>query len=103
MMNDNDDATAARERAQKAALIDFPSALEGLLRGHAISMRKMEERLAKKDMSFLMALTLTQKGAKLDKDGMIMEKIAEGIQGLPTCRVEADFLDRVNSASQEGQ
>lgn len=86
----------AFQLAKRAAELDFDFALQGLMAGHQAAMQKMRDDLTQKDMAFLMALALTEKGARLDKDGIMASKIAEGIRGLPSqCKTESNFLERV--------
>lgn len=77
----------------KAAELDFSSAIQGLMAGHEAAMQKMRDALTQKDVAFLMALALTEKGARLDKEGIMVEKIAAGLRGqVSTCEVERNFI-----------
>lgn len=93
-MTDLDPQREAFILARRAAELDFGYALQGLLAGHDAKLKQMSEALSKKDMAFLMALALSEKGARIDKDGVIAQKIIEGLRGLPTCETERKFIQR---------
>lgn len=80
--------------AKQAAELDFSWALQGLISGHEAALQKMRDALTQKDVAFLMALALTEKGARLDKEGIMAKKIAEGLRGRPLCETERKFLKR---------
>ena len=94
---DNNTRQKAFHLATEAAKLDFESALQGLMEGHKTAMDQMREALTKKDVAFLMALALTEKGARLDKEGIMEGKIAEGIRAIAfPCGAEKKFLARVD-------
>lgn len=80
--------------AKQAAQLDFSSAIQGLLAGHAEELRELRAELSRKDRAFLMALALTEKGVRLDKDGAMIKAIADGLQGKPLCEIERRFLKK---------
>ena len=80
--------------AKLSAELDFGYALQGLLAGHEAAMQKMRDALTQKDMAFLMALALSEKGARIDKDGIMAKRIIEGLQGKPLCQAERNFVER---------
>lgn len=86
--------------AREAGELHFESAMRGLLAGHQAAMEKMREQLSLKDQAFLMALALGEKGARLDKDGVMLQKIADGLRGQPTCAIERRLIERADAAKQ---
>jgi hypothetical protein len=84
--------------ARRAAELDFDFAMQGLLAGHQAAMQKMRDALTQKDVAFLMALALTERGARLDKSGIMASKIAEGLKSqVSLCKTESDFIARAES------
>jgi len=84
--------------AKEAAELDFTGAVQGLLAGHEEKMRRLHEAMSKKDMAFLMALALSEKGARIDKDGVMAKAIKEGLLAQPSlCEAERKFLERTQS------
>lgn len=80
---------------------NFKVALQGLLAGHQDSLDEMKKILADKDMAFLMALSLTEKGKRLDKDGVMEQAIAKGLRGLSHCEIEKKFVERVDQKEKK--
>jgi small basic protein len=89
-----DDKLQAYSLAKEAAALDFGSAVQGLIAGHADKIKEMEKLVSKYDKSFLMALCLTEKGARLDKDGNMARIIADGLKASGNnSPVEKRFID----------
>lgn len=88
----NDSQKKAYTRALEAASIDFGAALQGLLAGHKASMDQAKEKLAESDMALLMALSLTEKGKRLDKEGVMASKIISRISNINMCETEKRFV-----------
>jgi hypothetical protein len=91
------DDMAAYLAGRELGKANFRAAMSGLIQGHQDQLDEMAERLAKKDMAFLMALTLTEKGKRLDANGVMAQKIAEGIDSLSACATERKFLERTKT------
>lgn len=89
--------TEAFALASRAAELHFESAMRGLIAGHNAALERMREELSQKDQAFLMALALGEKGARIDKDGVMVEKIAESLRGRSLCAVEKRFLERADA------
>lgn len=79
--------------AKEAASVDFGGAISGLLAGHADELKRMQDEYAKKDVAFLMALALTEKGKRLDKEGTMRAAIVKGLEGVSLCDVEKRFIE----------
>lgn len=79
--------------ACEAAALDFDGAMSGLLAGHQRQIEAMREKLADKDMAFLMALSLTEKGKRLDSDGVMRAAIVKGLEGCSLSATERKFID----------
>ena len=60
--------------------------------GHESALENMRAKMAAKDMAFLMALALTEKGKRIDRDGIMAAKICEGLEGVSLCATEKKFL-----------
>lgn len=103
MTDHMDKRTRAIIMASEAAQIDFEGALAGLLSGHRTAMDKIREDRAALDMSFLMALTLTEKGSRLDRDGMLARSIADGISRVSMSKVEKEFIARADADSKRSK
>lgn len=88
-MNDSQKAYAL---AIEAAALHFGAAMQGLLAGHSASLDRARAEVAESDMALLMALSLTEKGKRLDKDGVIASKIIERISGINMCETEKKFV-----------
>ena len=73
------------------AKADFEMAMSALMSAHAEALSDMQSRLVEKDMAFLMALSLTERGARLDKQGTMEKTIAKGIEST-ACEVEKRFM-----------
>lgn len=86
------DLQKAYELALEAASIDFGAALQGLLAGHKASMDRAKAELAESDMALLMALSLTEKGKRLDKEGVMASKIISRISSINVCETEKRFV-----------
>ena len=94
----------AYSNAKEAAAMDFESALRGVLAAHFEQLETMREALAQKDMAFLMALSLTEKGKRLDRDGVMVSKISEGLRGQGSLApVEQRFIDEADRPTGRGE
>lgn len=91
----SDEKVKAYAMAREAGRIDFEAALSGLMAGHKDAIEEMSKRLASKDRAFLIALSLSEKGARLDKDGFMAMKVAEEVCDESMAEVERKFLDRI--------
>jgi hypothetical protein len=78
--------------AKEAAQIHFEGAMQGLMAGHAAALEEIQSKLASKDLAFLMALSLTEKGRRIDSDGIMVAKICEGLRGVALCETERKFI-----------
>lgn len=78
--------------ALEAARIDFGAAMQGLLAGHAAEVKRAQEEVAQSDIAFLMALSLTEKGKRLDGDGVMAGKIIDRLKGRSLCLTEKKFV-----------
>jgi hypothetical protein len=87
------DSQKAYTLALEAASIDFGGALQGLLAGHKASMDRARAELAESDMALLMALSLTEKGKRLDKEGVMASKIISRISNINMCETEKRFVN----------
>ena len=65
--------------------------------GHAAEIDRLKEAWAEKDRAFLMALVLTEEGARLDKEGGTLSAIAAGIKRGSASPVEKRVLDRADA------
>jgi len=80
--------------ARRAAKKNFEAALAGLLAGHREAIKEVEAYAAQKDRAFLIALSLTEKGARLDRDGFMAEKVVEAVCQDNMSLVERRFVER---------
>lgn len=87
-----DDNQKAYTLALEAAAIDFESAMKGLLEGHRVYLNRIKDELGQSDMALLMALSLTEKGKRLDKDGVMASKIVDRISNINMCKTERRFV-----------
>ena len=97
-----DDETKAFILAKQAASIDFAGAMRGLLAGHAATLAEMRAAYAEKDRAFLMALALTEKGARLDPGGNMMKIIAGGLRGKALSPTEQRFVENATATLTTG-
>lgn len=89
-MNEYEIYAAARELGEK----NFRAAFNGLLEGQRVAMQELQEHCNKVDRAFLMALSLTEKGKRLDKDGIMSHAIAVGIDTVTGCEIEREFVNK---------
>jgi hypothetical protein len=87
------DEMQAFRLAKEAAALDFNSAIQGVLAGHAQRQKADQERYAQLDFAFLSLLALSKKGAKVGADSALADIVRAQIQRHgPTCEAERDFL-----------
>jgi len=83
---------------------NFEAAMAGLLSGHAKAIQKYRDDYSKIDRAFLMALSLSERGARLDKSGIMEKAIAEGIQqSCGSSQIEKEFIERVNNKDKPNE
>ena len=86
------DLQKAYSLALEAASLDFGAAMQGLLAGHDSAISRAKDEVTKSDMAFLMALSLTEKGKRLDGDGVMARKIVDRLKGRSLCLTEEKFI-----------
>jgi hypothetical protein len=86
------DLQKAYSLALEAASLDFGAAMQGLLAGHAAIISQAKDEMTQSDMAFLMALSLTEKGKRLDGDGVMAGKIVDRLKGRSLCLTEEKFI-----------
>ena len=91
----DDKRMKAFQMAKMASKVDFEYAMKGLMAGHQEVIERMNRERADMRLSFACALALTGKGARLDPDGILAQKISDGINKLNMCQAERDFVERV--------
>jgi hypothetical protein len=87
-----DNLQKAYSLALEAASLDFGAAMQGLLAGHAAAIARAKDEVTKSDMAFLMALSLTEKGKRLDTGGVMAGRIVERLKGRSLCLIEDEFI-----------
>lgn len=96
------DLQRAYALALEAASLDFGAAMQGLLAGHDAALKRTQEELTQSDMAFLMALSLTEKGKRLDGGGVMAGKIIERLRGRSLCQVEETFVAANETPQPQG-
>ena len=91
----DDKRMKAFQMGKAASEVDFEYAMKGLLSGHQSVIEQMNRERADMSLSFACALALTGKGTRLDPDGILAQKISDGINKLNMCNAEKDFVERV--------